>query len=64
MVEWFPEPEYPDGDVLLVRVDTRKHPARVTNIISLSMIDPARVLYELDTPYIYMMRVEGLDVGS
>ena len=62
VVEWFPEPVYPDGDPLLVRIDLDNEPADApTNVLYLNEIDPSRVLYEIDESSIYMMRVEGLD---
>ena len=63
VVTWFAKPEYPTGDVLTVRIDTRKPPATASNILNVSEIDPSRILYEMDDPFIYMMRVEGLDIG-
>ena len=63
IVDWFAPPHYPDGDPLLVCVDQREDPAPAPRFIKLTDIDPARVLYEIDGDnYIYMMRVEGLDV--
>ena len=64
MVTWFAEPEYPDGDPLLVRIDMDGEPAPAPPVLLLSEIDPARVLFERDGRFMYMMRVEGLDVMS
>lgn len=61
VVEWFPEPVYPDGDPLLVRIDQDNEPADAPKVLYLYEIDPSRVLYEIDGSSIYMMRVEGLD---
>ena len=63
VVEWFPDPVYPDGDPLLVRIDLDKERANAPNVLYLYEIDPSRVLYEIDGSSIYMMRVEGLDQG-
>ena len=63
VVEWFAPPSYPNGDPLLVRIDTREPSSSASDILHLSKIDPARILYEIDHPFIYMMRVEGLDIG-
>ena len=63
-MQWFAKPEYPDGDPLLVRIHKNAPPAEAPEVLYLDEIDPARVLYEVDTSYIYMMRVEGLDIGD
>ena len=63
VVEWFPEPQYPDGDPLLVLIDTTRPVAEAPEVLYLDEIDPARVLYEIDGSSMYMMRVEGLDHG-
>ena len=63
LVDWFVQSEYPDGDELLVHIDTCVPPVRVSNILYLSEIDPSHILYEIDPPFMFMMRVEGLDVG-
>ena len=62
VVKWFASPEYPDSDPLLVRIDTRKPPAVAPQVLYLNAIDPSRVLYEIDRPFMYMMCVEGLDL--
>ena len=63
VVQWFAKPEYPDGDPLLVRIDTREPRALAPTLLHLDEIDPDRILYEIDPPFIFMMRVQGLDIG-
>ena len=63
LVKWFAKPEYPDGDPLLVRIDMRSPPAQTPNFLYLVEIDPARILHEIARPFVYMMRVEGVDVS-
>ena len=63
-VEWFPPPQYPDGDPLLVKVDLDDppHPG-MQPFVFLRDVDPTPVMYELvqNNPRIYMMRLRGLD---
>ena len=63
VVSWFRDPEYPDGDPLLVRVDTRPHESMGRCVLFLDEICPVRVCYEIDSDNqcLYMMR-KGLDV--
>ena len=63
LVQWFAAPEYPDGDKLLVRIDTHKPPVPVPSFLQLDEIDPDRIMYEMDPLFMYMMRVQGLDIG-
>ena len=56
VLKWFSTPEYPDGDPLLVRVDTRADPAaHLPRAIPLNDLDPSRVLFEQDGQYIFMV---------
>ena len=49
MVTWFPLPEYPDGDPLLVRIDLNGElPDDLPKFLFLSEIDPTGVMYELE----------------
>ena len=66
-VTWYPSPEYPDGDPLLVRIDlTDELPVDLPQFLHLSEIDPTGVMYELvGTPLaqMFMMRLRGLDTN-
>ena len=64
IISWLPPPSYPDGDPLTVRIDITD--VDINNIgtsdcISLRDIQPSRVLIELDSSHMYVMRMEGLD---
>ena len=65
IVSWLPPPVYPDGDPLTVRIDVTHmdvNNIRTLNVVSLNDIQPARVAVDLlDRPYLYMMRMEGVD---
>ena len=65
-VTWFPQPVYPDGDPLTVKInfgglDINKIAA--VNATSLDYIQPARVSVSIDRvrQYMIMMRLEGID---
>ena len=65
LVNWFSPPQYPDGDPLWVQIDNSGQvpPAKQPNFLHLDEMDPARILYELDTSSkLNMMRIEGVDV--
>ena len=63
-VDWFPPPQYPDGDPLLVKVDLDSPPnPHMQPFVLLRDVDPTPVMYELanNNRCIYMMRLRGLD---
>lgn len=66
IVEWFPEPSYPDNNPLLVRIDlSADPPAECSPFLFLDDIDPTPVMYELvsgDRGPMFMMRTRGLDI--
>lgn len=66
LVRWFPPPQYPDGDPLLVRVNvdfSNLFDTTEPKLLYLDEIDPSRVMYELEgESTVYMMRIEGIDV--
>ena len=66
VVTWFPPPEYPDDDVLTVKIvlggaDVNR--IRRVDITPLFDIQPSRVAVDIDTVHdcMYMMRMEGTD---
>ena len=64
VVTWFPPPEYPDGDPLLVKIDLDGEiPEGCPPFLLLSQIDPSPIMYELDTRNLFMMRLRGLDTN-
>ena len=67
-VTWYPFPEYPDRDPLLVRIDlTDELPdVDLPSFLYLSEIDPTGVMYELvgnPPTHMFMMRLRGLDTN-
>ena len=61
MVQWFVPPTYPDGDPLLVKVDTTDSPGSC-DFLLLDEIDPTPVMYEICDDHLMMMRLRGIDV--
>ena len=67
IVSWFPNPVYPDGDPLTVRIPMEGvdvNDIDVIDVVSLNDIQPSRVLVEIDSENdsMYMMRKDGVDV--
>ena len=60
-VRWLPEPEYPTGNPLLVRLHRGRPPPNAPCIVSLIDIDPSRVTILHEGTYIYMMRMNGIN---
>ena len=60
-VRWLPEPEYPIGTPVLVRLNRDTPPPIEPSIISLTDIDPSRVAILHEGTCIYMMRLNGID---
>ena len=63
LVDWFSEPEYPTGTPLVVRVkgDGSAIDSVRGSVISITSIDPSRVIVEPDGDHYYMMRDSGYD---
>lgn len=63
LVDWFSEPEYPTGTPLVVRVkgDGSEIDSDRGSVISITSIDPSRVIVEPDGDHFYMMRGSGYD---
>lgn len=64
-VQWFAPPTYPDGDPLLVRIDSDSlpDPLLCPQFVFLRDVDPTPVMYELadSERCMYMMRLRGVD---
>ena len=66
LITWFPDPVYPDGDPLTVRINLGgidvNNIARV-HVASLNCIAPARVCVSIDSwnDCMFMMRLDGTD---
>lgn len=60
-VRWLPEPEYPTGTPVLVRVNTGRPPAVEPCIVPLVDIEPSQVAMLHVGTYIYMMRMSGIN---
>ena len=58
---WLPEPEYPSGTPLLVRLDTGRPPPTEPCIVTLVDIDPSQVAILREHTYFYMMRMSGIN---
>ena len=61
IITWFPTPEYPDNDPLLVQVDMRRPAAVAPTAMFLDALCPCQIMYELSPPFMFMMRMHGLD---
>lgn len=61
MVQWFIPPTYPDGDPLLVKVDTTEVLGSY-DFLLLDEIDPTPVMYEICDGHLMMMRLRGIDI--
>ena len=60
-VRWLPEPEYPSGTPLLVRLNTGRPPPPEPCIVPLADIDPSPVALLHEDTYVYMMRMNGIN---
>ena len=64
IVEWFANPQYPDGDPLVVLIDMDKNPpANLDPFVLLEYIDPTPVICEIVSRdnTVFMMRTRGID---
>jgi hypothetical protein len=60
-VRWLPEPEYPTGTPVLVRLNTGRPPPPEPCIVPLVDIEPSPVAMLHEGTYIYMMRMSGIN---
>ena len=64
LVQWFGQPEYPEGTPLVVRVplDGSEFDDDLLCVVRITSIDPSRVMFEMTThDKCYMMRDSGYD---
>ena len=60
-VRWLPEPEYPTGTPVLVRLNRGRPPPPEPCIVPLEDIEPSPVAMLHEGTYIYMMRMSGIN---
>ena len=60
-VKWLPEPEYPTGTPVFVRVKRDLPPPNETCIVPLIDIEPSQVVILQEDTYLYMMRSTGIN---
>ena len=60
-VKWLPEPEYPTGTPVFVRVKRGLPPPNETCIVPLIDIEPSQVAILQEDTYLYMMRSTGIN---
>ena len=60
-VKWLPEPEYPTGTPVFVRVKRDLPPPNETCIVPLIDIEPSQVAILQEDTYLYMMRSTGIN---
>jgi hypothetical protein len=60
-VRWLPEPEYPSGTPLLIKLDTGRPPPTEPCIVPLVDIEPSQVAILREHTCFYMMRMSGIN---
>ena len=61
-VRWFPVPDYPTGTPIVVRLRTGNPLPVVPCIISLTELDPSKIILLHENNDVYPMRMTGIDI--